>query len=243
MPHRKAVKEDLTFRHELKYLITPKDAHILKQRLGALIAKDENISSDGFYKVRSLYFDDYWGSAYEEKLMGVASRSKYRIRVYNDSDKTIRLERKLKQGIFVSKQAAELTRDETERIIQGDYSFLLENPQQLCREFYYECIARVMRPRVMVDYEREPYVFLPGDVRITFDQDVRATVLSYDLFDSDLPAINVLDPGQMVLEVKYTEFLPELFRKVLPQRTSQVMAVSKYILSCDRTMFISSHLS
>lgn len=229
------------FRHELKYLITPGDAQILKQRLGVLLSRDENVDESGVYKVRSVYFDDYNNSAYEEKLMGVSSRKKYRIRVYNDSDKTIHLERKIKRGSYVSKQHAILTREQAQMIINGECLFLLENQQQLCREFYYECITKILRPRVMVDYEREPYICVLGDVRITFDTDVRAALLKLDLFDAKLPALNVLDSGQIIMEVKYTEFLPALIRKILPQRTSQMLAVSKYVLACDKTAFLSRH--
>ena len=169
-------------------------------------------------------------------------RNKYRIRVYDDCDRTINLERKHKEGNYIAKQAATLTREESEMLLNGEYDFLLKNPQQLCREFYYECTTNLMRPRITVDYDREPYVWAPGDVRITFDMDVRAALLRFDLFDSELPTLNVLDPGHMILEVKYTEFLPSLVRKVLPQGTSQMLAISKYILCCDKAMFLSSHL-
>ncbi|MFA5675572.1 MAG: polyphosphate polymerase domain-containing protein [Christensenellales bacterium] len=234
--------DGLVFRHELKYLITPGDARILKQRLGALLSRDENVDKSGAYKVRSVYFDDYNNSAYEEKMMGVASRKKYRIRVYNDSDAIINLERKTKRGRYVSKQHASLSRGEAQMILSGDCGFLLKNPQRLCGEFYYEYITKILRPRVIVDYDREPYVCALGDVRITFDIDVRAALLKFDLFDSKLPAINVLDPGQIIMEVKYTEFLPALIRKILPQRTKQALAVSKYVLGCDKTAFLSRNL-
>lgn len=233
--------KEITFRHELKYFIIPGDATILKQRLGALLLRDENVDDKYIYKVRSLYFDDYRNSAYEEKMMGTASRKKYRIRVYNDSDKVIHLERKLKQGNFIAKQSALLTREEVEMIVHGEYQFLLKNSQRLCREFYYECTSNLMRPKVIVDYEREPYVYAPGDVRITFDMDVRAALLRQDIFDSHLPAFNVLDPGRIILEVKYTKLLPSLIKEMLPQRTSQVLAISKYVMACDRAMFISKY--
>lgn len=232
----------LAFRRELKYLITPGDAQILKQRLGVLLSRDENVDKSGVYKVRSLYFDDYNNSAYEEKMMGVVSRKKYRIRVYNYSDTVIHLERKTKRGSYISKQHANLTREEVQMILNGEYRFLLKNPQQLCKEFYYECITKILRPRIMVDYEREPYICALGDVRITFDTDVRAALLKLDLFDSRLPSLNVLKSGQIIVEVKYTEFLPTLVRKILPQRTSQMLAVSKYVLACDKTAFLSGNL-
>ena len=64
----------------------------------------------------------------------------------------------------------------------------------LCQEFYYECVSNMMRPRTIVDYEREPWVYDFGTVRLTFDQNVRVAVGSFDIFDPDLPTIPVIDP-------------------------------------------------
>jgi len=223
----------------LKYLINYKDRDILVKRLEGLIRRDTH-AEKGYYKVRSLYFDDYWNSAYEEKLMGVSGRNKYRIRIYNDSDSVIHLERKTKTGSYIYKKSAPLTRKDVEKILDGDYSFLLYHPQPLCQEFYVQCISRVMRPRVVVDYEREPFVFEAGDVRITFDSDVRASSLNLSIFDPALPTSSVLEPGKLVLEVKFTEFLPNLIREALPAEAAELSAVSKYVLCCEKTDYIYS---
>lgn len=190
--------------------------------------------------MRSLYFDDFWNSAYEEKLMGVSGRNKYRIRIYDDSDSIIKLERKTKTGSYIFKKDAALTREDVDRILDGDYSFLLYNPQPLCQEFYVMCVSKVMRPRVIVDYEREPFVFEAGDVRITFDTNVRASSLNFSIFDPTVPTCSVLDPGKLVLEVKFTEFLPDLIRKALPTEAAEMTAVSKFVLGCEKTEYIYS---
>lgn len=88
----------------------------------------------------------------------------------------IKLERKKKYGSWIHKEDAPLTRGEFEQILAGDYDFLLRSPYPLCREFYIECICNMMRPRTIVDYEREPWVMDEGTVRITFDMNVRAAV-------------------------------------------------------------------
>ena len=225
------------FRHELKYLINYKDKDILVKRLEGLIERDSH-TKNGFYKIRSLYFDDYKNSSYEEKLMGVTNRSKYRIRVYNDSDSVIRLERKTKLANYINKKSAGLTREETESIINGNYGFLLKNPQPLCKELYVKCVSSVLRPRVIVDYEREPFVFRAGDVRITFDTDIRTGLLDFSIFDPDLATVTVLEPGKLVMEVKFTEFLPQIIRRALPTSASELSAVSKYVLCCEKTEYI-----
>ena len=190
--------------------------------------------------LRSLYFDDYFNSAYEEKEAGIQQRKKYRIRIYNCSDKSIKLERKKKLGSYIYKESARLTKEEFYRILDGDYGFLLASDQPLCQEFYYECVSNVMRPRTIVDYERQPWILDEGTVRITFDTDVRAAVGSFDIFSETLSTLPVLEPGKCVMEVKFTEFLPQFVKEVLPSRASEFLAVSKYVLCFEKTRYRNS---
>ena len=117
-----------------------------------------------------------------------------------------------------------------EDILAGRYGFLLQSPHSLCREFYIECVCHGMRPRTIVDYEREPWVYEPGQVRLTFDSSVRAAVGGWDLFDPGLPALNVLDPGTLVLEVKFNRYLPTYIRALLQLDADMRSAISKYVL-------------
>ena len=227
------------YRNEWKYLIDTSQKELICTRLSPFLKLDKHAQNGG-YMIRSLYFDDYFNSAYEEKDAGVLRRKKYRIRVYNCSDSSIKLERKKKFGSYIYKEAASLTREEVYKILDGDYEFLLNSDKQLCREFYYECISNVMRPRTIVDYDREPWILDEGTVRITFDMDVRAAIGSYDIFDSTLPALSVLEPGKCVMEVKFTEFLPQFVREILPDRASEFTAVSKYVLCYEKTEYLNS---
>ena len=113
----------------------------------------------------------------------------------------------------------------------------MQSEQNLCREFYYECVSQLLRPRVIVDYEREPWIMDEGTVRITFDKDVRAAVGGYDIFDKTLPALPVLEPGKLIMEVKFTEFLPGILRSLLPSASQEYTAISKYVLCCDKTAY------
>ena len=179
-------------------------------------------------RVRSLYFDDYYDSAYREKIMGVDFRQKWRIRIYNCSDRRISLERKTKNGSYIYKESARLSREEFERILDGDYGFLLQKDVNLCGEFYYECTVNGMRPKVIVDYDRTPLVMDAGTVRITFDKCVRAAIGSFNIFDPELPTLPAIDPAQLVLEVKYTAFLPQVIKQLLPLNGQVFTAFSKY---------------
>ena len=225
------------FRHELKYLISYAQKTDLNVRMAPLLGLDKHASNGG-YMIRSLYFDDYWNTAYQEKVDGVLLRKKYRIRIYDYSDRVIKLERKRKSDSWIYKEDAPLTRDEFEQILTGDYDFLLRSPYPLCREFYIECICNMMRPRTIVDYEREPWVMDEGTVRITFDMNVRAAVGSFDIFDATLPALPVLEPGKLVMEVKFTEFCPQLVRDMVPPGAAELTAVSKYCLCYEKTAYL-----
>lgn len=225
------------FRNEWKYLISTSERELLTMRLKSFLSLDKH-AQNGNYMIRSLYFDDYYNGAYEEKMAGVLQRKKYRIRVYNCSEEYIKLERKRKYGYYILKEEAPLTRKEVENILQGDYAFLLVSPYSLCREFYIECVSHMMRPRVIVDYEREPWILEEGTVRITLDSDVRAAVGSFDLFDSILPMLPVLEPGKVVLEVKFTEMLPQFLRNLIPTQASEFTALSKYVLCYEKTRYM-----
>lgn len=96
----------------------------------------------------------------------------------------------------------------------------------------------MMRPRTIVDYEREPWVMDEGTVRITFDMNVRAAVGSFDIFDATLPALPVLEPGKLVMEVKFTEYCPQLVRDMVPPGAAELTAVSKYCLCYEKTAYL-----
>ena len=231
-----------TYRNEWKYFISLWEAEHLKRRLLPFMTPDAH-AVNGKYMIRSLYFDDYWNTSYEEKLMGIEERQKWRIRIYNYSDARIKLERKKKRGSYIHKDSATLKRSEFDQIMQGDYAFLLHHRNLLYQEFYYECTVKLQRPKVIVDYEREPLIRQEGDVRITFDSDVRAALAGYDIFDPKLPTLAALEPDTLVLEVKFTEFLPGVIRELLPLDGLQFLAVSKYTLCYERAHHLTDPLA
>ena len=225
------------YRNEWKYLISWGEKELITSRIAPLLHPDPNAVNGG-YLIRSLYFDDYWNTAYEQKDAGVLERKKYRIRIYNYSDRSIKLERKKKYGAYIYKQSAKITRSEFEAILAGDYNFLLKSSQPLLQEFYVECRCHNLRPRTIVDYEREPWILDAGTVRITFDMNVRAAVGSFDIFDPTLPCLSVIDPGRLVMEVKFTEFLPRFVQDILPPQREEMTAVSKYVLCYEKTQYL-----
>ncbi len=227
----------MPYRHEMKFVLDEADSVMLRSRLHWILQKDSHITTSGYYTVRSLYFDDYYNSAYNEKNMSILEREKYRIRLYNQSDKVIHLERKIKSNNYILKETAPLTRKETEAILNEDYDFLRLESSHLKQLFYHHCQSYLMRPRVMVDYEREPFVMDAGDVRITFDRNIRAGMELLDPFNSEMAMVNVLQPNQLIMEVKYTHFLPTIVRQLLNGPHAVYSSMSKYMLCCEKTLF------
>ena len=186
---------DGRFRHELKFAVNAGDVAVLRSRLGACMARDSH--NGGVYKIRSLYFDDPWDSALNEKLDGVDEREKFRIRCYNGDDSFLRLEKKMKRNGLCKKLQAELSRAEVECIVAGD---------ALLQEFYCKLSGALLQPKTLVDYSREAFVEPLGNVRVTLDTDIRSGVYSRDFFDPAVPMLPVSPLS--VLEVKYDAFLP-----------------------------------
>ncbi|HAF62120.1 MAG TPA: transporter [Anaerolineaceae bacterium] len=227
----------MTYRHEMKFVLDEASSVMLRSRLKWVLEKDRYITSSGSYTVRSLYFDDYYNSAYNEKNMSILDREKYRIRLYNQSDAIIHLERKIKSNNYILKETAPLTRKETEAILNEDYEFLRADRSHLKQLFYHRCQSSIMRPRVVVDYEREPFIMEAGDVRITFDRNIRAGMESLDPFNYKMAMVEALGPHQLIMEVKYTNFLPGIVKELLVAPRSVYSSMSKYMLCCEKTLY------
>lgn len=219
------------FRHELKFYISRVEYELLSRRLSLTMDRDRYAQKTGKYFIRSLYFDDYQNSALVEKLEGTHSRDKYRVRIYNMKDTTIKLERKHKEGPYILKSSLSLTRKECDALLGGDYGFLLERKENFAHEMYAAFRTLALKPCVMVDYWREAYVFPMEDVRVTFDRDIRTAYRATALFDAHLPTYPVVEGYDMVLEIKFNRYLPGYIRTLLqPVQNAQRSAVSKYCL-------------
>ncbi len=219
------------YRYELKYIITPKMAYILKTRLLTIMNVDA-LATGGVngYLISSLYFDDLDSTAYFEKLDGVLYRTKYRIRVYDYDDSFIRLERKLKHENMTSKDQTKITKAQFYEIINGDINNIALTDDKLYNEFIKDIRLKSLRPSVIVEYKRLALTYPVSDVRVTFDSDIRSGMYSYDLFDKKLNTFSVLKPNEVVLEVKFNDYLPANIATILTTIPSFRQAVSKFAL-------------
>jgi hypothetical protein len=158
-------------------------------------------------------------------------RKKYRIRIYNGGQKNIGLEKKVKHNQVGFKASTKLTMEQYQLIIGGNYEALkASSEEELIREFCLDGIQRKLKPKVIVDYDRQTFVYHYGDVRVTFDHDVRHSTNGRDLFADNTLYVPALGPNQVVLEVKYTGFLPEHVKKLVQQNVAKRQSVSKYTL-------------
>ena len=223
-----ATIRNIPLRHELKYHITPAELSVLRSVLTPVMQLDPNGNENNEYHIRSLYFDTINDDALEEKIAGVGNRKKYRMRIYNFSDKVIKLECKSKYGDLISKQSVSIPRDLAEQLIAGDPDGLQRMRHPLLHDVYREMRTRLLRPVVIVDYIREAYIHPAQDVRITFDKQLRTGMYSSDMFNPMLPTFPVFDDPVEILEVKFNEFLPTYIQSIISGVTAQRSAVSKY---------------
>ena len=225
-------KQSLKLRHELKHSINAQDDLILASKLRKLFKHDTNANSHGSYRVSSLYFDTPYDKALRQKIDGVNQREKFRIRYYGSDTSFIRLEKKFKINGLCGKHSAKLTAEQVRQILSGDIGFLLDSGHPLLLELYSKMRGQLLAPKTIVTYDREAFLYEPGNVRITLDRNLRSGLASVDFLNPQLNHTSVHD-GLTVLEVKYDEFLPELVRMAVQLPNRQAAAYSKYAV-CRR---------
>lgn len=219
----------MKFRHEIKHEISLADYFLLRQRL-ALIAQRDIHGENGSYQIRSLYFDDIQDSALMEKINGVNMREKFRLRYYDDDVSYIRLEKKSKINSLCSKVAAVLTIQETQRLLSGDLEWMMKGDAELVRELYLKMKSKGLRPKTIVDYHRDAYIFPAGNVRVTLDYNIRTGITCVDFLNRDCITVPVND-NPIILEVKWDEFLPDIIRDAVQLEGRKNAAYSKYAAS------------
>ena len=217
---------DIHYRHEWKHEINMADLYAIRARL-KVVARGDPHAKDGKYFIRSLYFDNLSDKALREKIDGVDRREKFRIRYYNKDTSFIRLEKKSKVNGLETKYSAPLTKEEARRIVCGDYEFLRESQQALLQEFYCKIRYQGLRPRTIVDYTREPFIYGPGNVRVTFDYNIRTGLNCTDFLNPNCVTIPAGDPI-VIMEVKWDEFLPSIIKSAVQMPGRRVTAFSKY---------------
>lgn len=223
------------WRVEDKYLCNEQQLFLLQSRIGSILKADNNQYDDLGYRVTSVYFDDLYDSAYTDTLNGNAVRRKYRIRIYNGSLNRIQLEVKDKRYNRVLKKTQMITLEQMKCLLHGRQTdgrqYDMESPEGL---FNLAIAQRGLSPKIIVEYDRKAFVCEQGNVRITFDRNIRVSdqitcfgrkSVTYDYLES---------PGD-ILEVKYDEFLPRYIAQTLETGNMFQTSYSKYMLGRERS--------
>ncbi|MBC3887776.1 VTC domain-containing protein [Acetobacterium paludosum] len=220
----------MKFRHEHKHYINYMDYVVLRSKLKAIMKQDDHTDTDGAYQIRSLYFDNFRDTVLNEKIDGINHREKFRIRCYNNDFSFVNLEKKTKINSLCSKILAPITQEEAESILDCNTEWMAESNYPLIVELYTKMKSQGLRPKSIVDYSREAYVFKTGNVRVTIDRNIRTGLLSTAMFNPNLPMITAGD-SQILLEVKYDNFLPEIISNIVQLESRRQTAFSKYAAS------------
>lgn len=219
----------MKFRHEYKHCINNADIYCLRSRLRVVMNYDSNCGDDGTYVVKSLYFDNFYDKALREKIDGVNKREKFRIRYYGNDTSFIRLEKKSKVNGLCFKESVPLTKEQCTDILCGNREFMAESENSLMREFYAKMKYELLRPKCIVAYTREAYVYPLGNVRVTFDTNIGVSYNTANFLNADLQFMKT--DKSSILEVKWDEYLPQLIRDCVQLKGRKSSAFSKYSAS------------
>ena len=223
------MEQEKHYRHELKFQIPYADYTAMRRRLRLVMQADPHTSADGFYRIRSIYFDNSDDKALREKVDGISKREKFRIRYYNDDFSFITLEKKMKIDNLCLKYDAPITEEACRKILSGDLEWMKTDGQELVRELYAKMKYQRLRPRVLVSYLREPYIYKAGNVRVTFDSEIRTTLFQQEFLTKQVSDISATDtPQDRILEVKFDAFLPEIIQDLVQVPGIRQQAFSKY---------------
>lgn len=225
------IKVDGNLRFENKYLVSAGQIELLKCRLEGICSQDDFSDAQGAYDIRSLCFDDFEKSSYRDNEIGIEPRTKFRIRIYNCRSDVIFLEQKTKIAGKIHKDRVRVSREFCELLMRNQWQEL-EYPvsDAVMNRFLTACHTRGLGPRIIVDYNRETYIYPEGDVRITFDRNISFSDEVECFFEEDILLQPIMIAGKELLEVKYTDFLPDFIYQGINMKQLQQYTFSKYYL-------------
>ncbi|CBK75188.1 VTC domain [Butyrivibrio fibrisolvens 16/4] len=224
------------YRHELKYLISASQMELLKMRVAPFMQLDSHVGESGKYIIRSLYFDDYNNRCFYENENGVDPREKFRIRIYNHSSERISLECKRKERGKTLKTSVIISKELATQLMEGKVVEDIESLPPLVRKMIIQIQTLRLRPATIVEYERIPYIYKNGNVRVTFDTNVSSTSDYKTFWDEHLPKRPIMPVGMHLLEVKFDEYLPDYIYHALNINNLQLTAYSKFYLCRKYTL-------
>jgi len=236
-----------TNRYELKYILEWKKYIQIRKEIGLLFKRDNKAGKNGKYGVISLYYDTPDLKFFWEKIDGQRQRIKVRLRTYVSPDKAdkkqdVFLEIKKKEKNNVFKQRARIEEETAREFIKHPEweKIFIKKPDvsaiNTLKEVDYLRTRLQLKPTLIISYMREPYVSADNlNVRVTFDSDVRYRQSGFSLTAQSMDK-HVLSPRHVIMEVKYTEYLPRLLLQILHKHGCNVRTFSKYGIGMEHLL-------
>lgn len=218
------------YRHELKYICNEMELSVIESRIQPFMHLDKNATENGAYSIRSLYFEDYYNTCFKENEAGTDPREKFRIRIYNGSTKKIALELKKKERGKTLKKSCPLTIEQCKLLMKGTMLPLSNQYDETLQKLNLLMRTRLMKPSIIVEYDRVPYVYKEGNVRVTLDRNISSSIYVSDFLNERIRKRPIMRAGQHILEVKYDEFIPDYIARNMEISTLKQTAFSKFYL-------------
>lgn len=224
-------------RFEFKYILSHALRVELESELRYFLEFDPYVQSQPIheYFVRSLYFDDPHHSCFYDKVNGLHSRFKFRVRTYTKEQQDMTpqfLEIKGRFNNLVFKHRTPLNQISCITNDDGDglVCKLLKaaGPSEVRNKFEYDLYRKRLRPVALVDYTRRPYVsrFDP-EFRLTFDSGLLGTRTQALFPKGGAPAPRRILSGYTVMEVKFRRQIPSWFHRLIQAYELRRVSVSK----------------
>lgn len=164
----------VVLREEKKYLITLENFIKANNYFSKVLHQDEH-NGNGGYIIRSLYFDTPNNDDFYNKIDGLETRRKIRIRIYDTNSDFAYLEMKQKQGNYQQKKSLKITREDAQELIKKNYDVLLKYEESFALEIYTIMKTKNYIPKTISQYRRTAYIVSENSIRITFDREIKAT--------------------------------------------------------------------
>ena len=112
----------------------------------------------------------------------------------------------------------------------GDNGHLFVEASELMQQMQ----AKALQPVVGVRYVRDAFYHSGSDLRLTFDRNLEAIPPDVQaLCDPHFCGIPALEPGSVIMEIKYGSYLPAFLRKMTRVQAPQ-LSFSKYALCREK---------
>lgn len=218
----------MDYRHELKFFVSDAELALIRSRIAHIARRDENQRFEDGYLITSLYFDNVQDQCYQETLGGYDDRNKFRLRHYDHDYSLIKLEQKSKLHGMTAKKSVAITQQECEEMMHGQLPCLRSGDSETKRRILCNMKLAGMRPKCIVRYSREAFVYHTGNVRITFDRNISGSSDVSDFLSPELSVMPLLETNRHILEVKFDNFLPKYIKEQLEIERLLQTSFSKY---------------